>query len=155
MRTVIFIIFIILILIALAFLAVVFEAPTKPAQESEVCFEARCFSVEIARSQQERATGLMFRESLDIDKGMLFIFEKEAIYPFWMKNTYIPLDIIWIDKNKQIIFISKNTQSCFTDNCPRITPDKKALYVLEINGGMSDQIGLSTGDSLQFVKVME
>ena len=56
--------------------------------------------------------GLMFRENMDSDRGMLFIFEKEGEYPFWMKNTLIPLDIIWINKDKEVVFISENAQPC-------------------------------------------
>ena len=67
-------------------------------QAEEVCLKEKCFSVELAKTSAEQAKGLMFRENLSIDKGMLFIFEKEEIYPFWMKDHLIPLDIIGIDK---------------------------------------------------------
>ena len=90
----------------------------------------------------------MFREKLDADKGMLFIYEKEGKYPFWMKNTLIPLDIIWIDKNKEVVFISANAQPCKEDYCPSILPPENAKYVLEINGGVSEKIGLAIGEAV-------
>ncbi|HIH36825.1 MAG TPA: DUF192 domain-containing protein [Methanocellales archaeon] len=105
-----------------------------------------CFYVELAATPDDRTLGLMFREHLDPDKGMLFIFEEEGVRPFWMKNTLTPLDIIWISEDQEVVFISKNTQPCKTDICPGINPGKKAKYVLELNGGISDKIGLSVGD---------
>ena len=115
-------------------------------KQNQVCINDNCFYVELATTPDERALGLMFREHLDPDKGMLFIFEEEGVHPFWMKNTLIPLDIIWISEDKEVVFISKNTQPCKTDICPSINPGKKARYVLEVNGGVSDKIGLNVGD---------
>ena len=121
-----------------------------PKNQSQVCFKDNCFTVELAITTQERTRGLMFREKLDLDKGMLFIFENEEKYSFSMKNTLIPLDIIWISENREVVFISKNTQPCKSDPCPTINPDKKAQYVLELNGGITDKIGLEVGDKIIF-----
>ncbi len=91
----------------------------------------------------------MFREKLDLDKGMLFIFEEEGEYSFWMKNTLIPLDIIWINKAKEVVFISGNTQPCQEEySCSSINPGKNAKYVLEINAGIAEKIGLKVGDKI-------
>ena len=92
----------------------------------------------------------MFREELDSNEGMLFIFNDEAAYSFWMKNTLIPLDIIWLNRGKEVVFISKNVQLCENDSCPLISSNKKALYVLELNAGMADKIGLNVGDKMRF-----
>jgi uncharacterized membrane protein (UPF0127 family) len=119
------------------------------SRQSSVRFEDHCFYVELAKTPEERARGLMFREHLDPDKGMLFIFDWEAVHPFWMKNTLIPLDIIWIDKNKEVVFISKDTQPCEQEPCPNINPYKKAKYVLEVCGGTAERIGLNVGDKLK------
>ena len=117
----------------------------------KVCFKKTCIDVEIADSKEERVRGLMFREKLEKDKGMLFVFEQEDIHPFWMENTRIPLDMIWISKDKEIVFISKNVQPCADDGiCPTITPDEDALYVLEINAGAADKIGIKVGDRIDF-----
>jgi len=105
-----------------------------------------CFSVEIAKTETQREKGLMDRKELDKDKGMLFIFEKEGIYPFWMKNTLIPLDIIWINSNNKVVFFSQNVQPCKSLICPSVVPSTKAKYVLEVNAGISEKIGLKIGD---------
>ena len=117
---------------------------------TRVCFRDHCFDVELAVKPSEQRSGLMFREGLDLDKGILFIFKEEKEHSFWMKNTLIPLDIIWINSNKEIIFISENTLPCKEDSCPIILPIEKAKYVLEINGGMAKQINLILGDKIDF-----
>ncbi|MEK6823893.1 MAG: DUF192 domain-containing protein [Nanoarchaeota archaeon] len=118
--------------------------------ESQVCFSENCFDVEVVSSQEELSKGLMFRESLNENSGMLFIFPKEDFHNFWMKNTLIPLDIIWINSAKEIVFIENNAQPCLKDICESFTPDEKALYVLEINSGIAEEIGLKVGDEVNF-----
>lgn len=113
----------------------------------KACFASHCFFIELAKTAAEKEKGLMFKNQLDEGKGMLFIFDKEEIYPFWMKNTFIPLDIIWISKEKKVVFINKNSQPCGDIDCPLINPQVAAQYVLEINAGVSDEIGLKPGDT--------
>ncbi len=117
-------------------------------EPDEACFEGTCFQVEIPGNDEEMAIGLMHRESMDQGKGMLFIFKQEGIYPFWMKNTIIPLDIIWMDGDGRVVFISRDTQPCESDPCPSTNPWRGAKYVLEINAGISDRIGLQVGDEM-------
>lgn len=119
---------------------------SKPTDK--VCFGIECFEVELAITQDEHNKGLMYREDLDKDKGMLFIFEEPGEYAFWMKNTLIPLDIIWIDEDKEVIFIGKDLRPCEQDPCPSINPGKLAKYVLELNADTADDIGLKEGDKL-------
>ncbi len=116
---------------------------------TKVCIEKNCFNVEIADTVQEREIGLMNREFLALDSGMLFVFEKEDVYNFWMKNTLIPLDIIWIDKDNEIIFIKENVQPCKTDICETFGPNEKSIYILEINGGLVKKMGLGVGDLIK------
>lgn len=97
---------------------------------------------------EERSNGLMFRESLDLKKGILFVFKEEGRHAFWMKNTLISLDIIWVNENKEIVFINENTPPCKVQPCPIIEPAENAKYVLEINGGISKKIGLIVGDKI-------
>lgn len=118
--------------------------------QNKVCFNDYCFFVEIAKTQEERENGLMFCKELPQSQGMLFIFEQEDIYSFWMKNTLIPLDMIWLDKNKKVVFIKESAMPCGQELCETIIPQAKALYVLEINVGKSEDIGLRVGDSLSF-----
>lgn len=142
-RKLIFIFFVLILLIILVFFIY------KNSKKDQVCFKNNCFKIELAITQEEQTSGLMFRKSLARNKGMLFIFNEEGFSSFWMKNTLIPLDIIWIDENKKVVFISENIQPCKEDPCPNIAPTQKAKYVLEINGGVSKEIGLKVGDRLK------
>ncbi|WP_162197633.1 DUF192 domain-containing protein [Methanosarcina horonobensis] len=118
----------------------------KSTESGQVCIKDSCFSVEIAANQSQRQYGLMNREHLDPDKGMLFFFEEEGVHHFWMKNTLIPLDIIWINSSRDIVYIERNAQPCTSGYCPSFDPGKNASYVLEINGGLSDRYGINVGD---------
>ena len=116
----------------------------------KVCFENKCFNVEIAGTPKEREMGLMNREYLNPNSGMLFVFDQIGVYNLWMKNTLIPLDMIWIDKNNRIIFIKENAEPCKTEQCESFGSNKKALYILEINGGLTEEIGFEIGDEIEF-----
>jgi len=118
------------------------------SKQSSVRFKEHRFLVELATTPEQRARGLMYRQSLDEDKGMLFIFDEEEVVPFWMKNTYIYLDIIWIDTSRKVVFISRNTPPCTEEPYRSINPRKKAKYVLELLGGTADKIRLDVGDEL-------
>ncbi len=120
------------------------------AHTNQVCFQDHCLSVEVVEKEKELERGLQLRESLSKDAGMLFIFRKTAIYPFWMKDTKIPLDMIWINRDQRIVYIEKNVPPCQNDPCPVYTPSQEALYVLEINGGRSDELNLRIGDRALF-----
>jgi len=130
------------------FIFVLFLTGCSTSGNSLACFKDKCFYVEIAKNNKERLRGLMYRQTLPKNKGMLFIFEEEDFYPFWMKNVSFPLDIIWLNTDKEAVFISKNTPPCKKEPCQVIEPGEKARYVLEINAGMSDKMGLSVGDKL-------
>jgi len=122
----------------------------KESDISKVCFNEKCFDVEIADTPEKHTQGLMNRKNLDQDSGMLFIFDAENKYCFWMKNTLISLDIIWLDKNKKVIFIKHNAQPCEADPCETFGPSEKAKYVLEINSGLAKEIELKEGNYLEF-----
>ena len=116
----------------------------------QVCFQNHCVDVEIADDEQKRIRGLQFRETLGERQGMLFIFPRRDLYPFWMKNTLIALDILWIDDSRRIVDMAKNVPPCGSDPCPSYVPQGKAVYVLEVRGGYIDQNKLRTGDFAQF-----
>jgi len=103
--------------------------------------------VEIANEPGEWSKGLMYRESMPQDSGMLFVFPDEAPRSFWMKNTLIPLDMIFIDSSGIITSISRNVLPCKTLVCESYYGTGK--YVLEVNGGFSDASGLKEGDKLR------
>ena len=119
-------------------------------EHNKACIDSNCFDIEIAESSEERSKGLMYRESLDENAGMLFIFEEEKEYSIWMKNTLIPLDIIWINKDLEIVHIEKNVQPCKEDPCKIYKPDKPAKYVLELNTGQTEKTGIKIGNKLIF-----
>ncbi len=126
------------------------ETEKKESAISKVCFNEKCFNVEIANTPEKQAQGLMNREYLNQDSGMLFIFDTEAEYHFWMKNTLIPLDIIWLDKNRKVVFIEHNAEPCQADPCETFGPGEKAKYVFEINSGLAKKISLKEEDCLEF-----
>lgn len=108
--------------------------------------------VEIADTMKKRAEGLMYREHLAKDHGMLFTFDQAQPWTFWMKNTKIPLDIIWMNDKKQIIHIARNVPICTRtdDGCPQYQPNDPATYVLELGGGEAERLKLERGSKLQF-----
>ena len=106
------------------------------------------FSVEYAQTDEERAKGLMFKESMADDEGMLFIFDEEKSRRFWMKNTLIPLDIIFLDENKTVVFIHENAQPCKEDPC-KLYESPPAKYVFEINGGLTKKKNIVIGSQLR------
>lgn len=103
--------------------------------------------IEIADEEPERMRGLMDRFTLPDNAGMLFIFPEEELRSFWMKNTYISLDIIYINKNKEIVSIQKYTQPQTTSSIPSELP---AMYVLEVNAGFADKYKLQVGDKIDY-----
>ena len=126
------------------------EIKEKKSGISKVCFNENCFNVEIADTPEKYGQGLMNREHLNPNSGMLFLFDTESKYYFWMKNTLISLDIIWLDKNKKVVFIKHSAESCKADPCETFGPNEKAKYVLEINSGLAKEIELKEGNYLEF-----
>ncbi len=105
------------------------------------------FKVELAANDEQRVRGLMFREELNDNAGMLFLFSDEIPRSFWMKNTLISLDIIYLDEYKRIVSIAKRAKPLDETSLPSIFP---AQYVLEIRGGLSDELGIKNGDMALF-----
>jgi uncharacterized membrane protein (UPF0127 family) len=118
---------------------------------NRVCHNKYCFEVELARDQEEWTKGLQDRLHMDENKGMLFIFLEPSNKKFWMKDTLIPLDIIWLDYASRIVHIDPNVPPCRFDPCPTYGPDKKINYVLELNGGMAAKAGMKVGDRLDII----
>ena len=112
----------------------------------KLCFKNACVELEIADTGQGRARGLMFRKELPEDQGMLFIFPEEGVYSFWMKNTLIPLDIIWLDKDLRVVYIKSFVPPCKNYDCPGYNPQIKAKYVLEVNAGFSGIYHIKIGE---------
>ena len=119
------------------------------SEKNKVCLKDKCLYVELAQTDSEKSRGLMFREHLDSNKGMLFIYNEETDLSFWMKNVLIPLDIVWINSEQEVVLISENVQPCHREPCSIISPDAKVRYVLEMNSFKSREMGLRAGDKLE------
>lgn len=112
--------------------------------------------VELAITPSEKAKGLMFRKSLPQGQGMLFVYDQPLIPPFWMKNTLIPLDILFIGSDFKIKHIATDVPPCLNgDPCPSVAPFEKVQYVLELNGGESARKKIAVGDSVELAKDLE
>ena len=109
--------------------------------------ESKKIDVEIARSIYEHSKGLMDRTSLPHNQGMLFIFEDMGPRSFWMRNTRIPLDIIYVDDRQRVVSIRKNAVPMSDESLPSEGP---ARYVVEVNAGFTDLYRIAPGDSLTF-----
>jgi len=107
--------------------------------------------VEVATTKMQRTTGLMFREQLGINSGMLFDFEQEAIQRVWMRNTLIPLDVIFISEKGVVVSILKNRLPCTKEPCVIYESIKKARYMLEINAGMTVRSKVDVGQEVLFL----
>ncbi|WP_245759834.1 DUF192 domain-containing protein [Robiginitalea myxolifaciens] len=107
-------------------------------------------AIEIADSEYETQTGLMYRREMKDTQGMLFIFQEEAYHSFYMKNTLIALDLLFIDADMQVVTIAKNAQPYDETGIPSRVP---VQYVLEIKAGLSDRLGISEGDRIAFQRI--
>jgi len=107
------------------------------------------FKAEVADTPARQTKGLMFRKSLDENKGMLFVFPYAFMQRFWMMNTSIPLDIIFISGEKRIINIEE-ADPCGIIPCRLYNSTDNALYVLEINQGLSEKYGFKKGSKVEF-----
>ena len=111
------------------------------------------YRLELALTPEEQAQGLMYRENLPDRTGMIFVFDQEGNHHFWMKNTMIPLDMIWMDASGKVIFVSANTPPCKADPCATYGPDAPARQVLEIAGGMAAREKITVGSTLKLLDV--
>lgn len=108
---------------------------------------------EAMQTESDMLRGMMFRDSLAEDRGMLFTHGKEAKYPYWMYNVRIPLDIIWMDRGRHVVEISANTPPCPSKSasaCPTFGGHFNAQYVLELNGGSAAKNSVKLGDVIGF-----
>jgi uncharacterized membrane protein (UPF0127 family) len=109
------------------------------------------FEVELATDDATRAQGLMFRDSMPADHGMLFLFDAPQELQFWMKNCRMPLDILYFDEKYKLVSVQQRVPPCRNggDNCPTYPSAGKAQYVLELNAGSAEKLGVKPGDELK------
>ena len=116
-----------------------------------VNFDKVSFTVELARTVEEQEKGLMFRDSMPDNHGMIFLFDDQTERSFWMKNTLIPLDMIFLDKNMSVVEVKANVPPCKADPC-EVYNSKPAMYVLEINAGLSEKYIIVEGSKMSLRK---
>jgi len=141
-RLVVFIIFFLL--------APFFGQPEATSQEPgknfmKITVKGNKLTVEVVKTEQEKAKGLMFREKMGKDEGMLFVYEKEELLSFWMKNTRIPLSIAFLDKSGKIV----DLQDMVPFSLQTRTSALPAQFALEVNQGWFEEHGISVGDSVK------
>lgn len=118
--------------------------------QPRVCFENHCLRVELARSHEERLRGLMFRKGLGEARGMLFVFPGDDFWTFWMKNTYIPLDIVWMDARRRVVDVRTAHPVSPDADPPVLKPSSPSRYVMEANAGFMRKHNVKIGDSARF-----
>ena len=128
----------------LVILAIFYFSDKSETKHAKVTVGNEEINAEIADNPLKQMKGLMFRKFLPEDDGMIFIFSKEDYYGFWMMNTSIHLDIIWINSDMEIVHIEKNVQPCGI-LCPVYKSKEKARYVLEVNAGFVEKNKVEAG----------
>jgi uncharacterized protein len=131
------------------------EAPTKieDLRATEITLpNGNKIMAETMRDKLDLARGMMFRDALRPKRGMLFVHPTPGRYSYWMYQTKVPLDIIWLSQDRRIVEITANTPPCTTaaSQCPTFGGNHIARYVLELNGGQAAAYGLKIGDELRF-----
>ncbi|MBN2422422.1 DUF192 domain-containing protein [Candidatus Woesearchaeota archaeon] len=117
----------------------------------KICFKNNiCIDAEVKDSPEEREQGLMYRKTLEENKGMLFVFEEPDEYGFWMKNMNFPIDIIWLNEDKRIIHIEKDLAPCKSESCEVYYPDNDSLYVIEVVANFTEKNHINKGDLIYF-----
>lgn len=109
--------------------------------------------LEVALTDQQKRVGLMHRDKLAPDAGMVFVFDRDDILPFWMKDTLIPLDIIWLSASGEVVELRADLQPCRVDPCPKSTPVNQARAALLVNAGFTAAHKLTPGAVLRFESV--
>lgn len=123
----------------------------QPPNTVQIMISGVILNVEIARTPADQERGLSGRYSMPADDGMLFIFDNEAYWSFWMHGMQFPLDIIWFNSTRRAVFIEQNLQPCSPEVCQTFAPSAKAMYVLEVNAGFVAAHKISLGDMFAFV----
>lgn len=137
-------------LLALAAVPLFATAAAQAQAISYVVLKGKSFYVEVADNDPARMKGLMFREHMPADRGMIFLFPEEGMQAFWMKNTLIPLDILYFDRKFRLVSAQTEVPPCKADPCPSYPTSAPAQYVLELNAGTADKLGVKVGDKLEF-----
>ncbi|MFB5613354.1 MAG: DUF192 domain-containing protein [Nitrosarchaeum sp.] len=113
--------------------------------------------VQVADTEPRRIRGLMFQDALPYDQGMIFVFDKPDLYAIWMLNMQFPLDMIWFDKDGNVIHIEKDVPPCKTAletmTCQSFTPELESLYILEVTSGFVDKFNITKDSKLTIISI--
>lgn len=121
------------------------------SSESWVEIGGQRYEVEVAKTYEQRQRGMMFRDELAAGHGMVFVHEVEAPQAYWMKNTRIPLDILYFDGKRRLVTQQRDVPPCSAgDRCPPYPSEAPAKYVLELNAGEAAKLKLDAGAELKF-----
>jgi uncharacterized membrane protein (UPF0127 family) len=122
---------------------------SNPPRYAQVDFPDRArVRAEVAATEAEREHGLMLRQSLGDLDGMIFVFDAPGLHAFWMKDTLIPLDMLWLDGGGKVVSIAESVPPCKTPECPTYPPRAAASYVLEVNAGFAKKHQVRVGDTV-------
>ena len=124
-----------------------------PKTSNRIEFDGVTLTVELATTPAAQELGLSDRDAMPASHGMLFVFNQAAEWGFWMHEMRFPLDIIWFNANRQVVFIEQDLPPCppAPATCPVYAPPRNAMYVLEVNAGFVQANGVKLGDSFSFV----
>ena len=136
--------------LAAAALALAGLAGATPAVVPLTLPSGKVLQAEVMVNDEDRAMGLMFRPSLPLDRGMVFIFETADFHSIWMKNCKFPIDILWLDEDKKIVHVAESVPPCKADPCPVYNPMRRASYVIELNAGQARREGAVVGSAVRF-----
>ena len=139
----------ILVIAGIALLASYYFYPQ--SKTARILFAGVVLNVDLATTPSEQQQGLSGRDSMLPDHGMLFVFQQPGQWGFWMIEMKFPLDIIWFDANRHVIFIEQDLAPCTPNLCPVFTPTANALYVLEVNAGFVRTHAVKLGDTFNFI----
>jgi uncharacterized membrane protein (UPF0127 family) len=110
----------------------------------------KVFQTEVMVSDEDRAMGLMFRPSLPADRALLFVFEGLDFHGIWMKNCKFPIDIVWLDENRETVHVAAAVPPCKSEPCPVYQPLRRAAYVIEMNAGQAKNNKIKIGAKVDF-----
>ena len=110
----------------------------------------KVLQAEVMVSDEDRAMGLMFRPSLPLDRGMIFLFGTSDFHGIWMKNCKFPIDILWLDEERRVVHVAEAVPPCKAEPCPVYNPMRKASWVIELNAGQARREKAVLGSTVRF-----
>ena len=136
--------------LAAAALALAALAGATPAVVPLTLPSGKVLQAEVMVRDEDRAMGLMFRPSLPLDRGMVFIFETADFHAIWMKNCKFPIDIVWLDEERRVVHVAEAVPPCKAEPCPVYNPMRRASYVVELNAGQARREKAVLGARIRF-----